>query len=111
MKIFGREPTLWITTIGVVLVLLATFNVPFVTAGVADAVVAVLTALFVALTTRPFAPALFKGVVTGGVALMAEFGLHLADAQVGALTAAAMAVVALLVRSQVSPTDTAISNV
>jgi hypothetical protein len=105
MKIFGREPALIITTIGALLVLLASFKVPGVPTGLADAVVAFLTAVLVAVTTRPVAPALFKGVVTAGVALVGQYGLHFSDAQVGSLTAAAMALAALLVRAQVSPSE------
>lgn len=110
MKIFGREPALWISTIGIILTLLAAFNVDFVTVGVADAVVAAMTAILVAITTRPVAPALFKGVVTAGVALVAQFGLHFNDVQIGAMTAASMALVVLIVRGQVSPEQTGVST-
>lgn len=110
MKIFGREPALIITAIGGLLAVLAAFDLPYVPVGVADAVVAFLTALLVAVTTRPWAPALFKGVVTAAVAVLADYGLHFTDAQVGTVTAFAMGLTALLVRAQVVPQSTVVSN-
>jgi hypothetical protein len=104
VKIFGREPALVISAIGAALMVLFAFHAPFVNAGTSDAVVAVLTAVLVAVTTRPVAPALFKGVLTAGVALLADYGLHFSDAQVGTLSAAVLAITALFVRSQVVPT-------
>lgn len=110
MRIFGREPALWITLVGGALTLLASFHTPGVPAGLADAVIAFLTALLVAVTTRPWAPALFKGVVTAAVAVLAEYGFHFSDVQIGSVTAFAMGLTALLVRSQVSPAPTLVSN-
>jgi membrane-bound ClpP family serine protease len=104
-KILGREPALIITLIGSLLVLAAAFNIHGATMGVAAAVVAFLTAALVAVTTRPVAPALYKSAITAGVALVTEFGLHLSAAQVGAFTALAMTILALLVRAQVTPAD------
>lgn len=104
MKIFGREPALVISSVGAVIMALFAFHTPGVHAGTADAVVALLTAILVAVTTRPVAPALFKGVLTAGVALVAQYGLHFSDAQVGTLSALVLAVSALFVRSQVVPT-------
>lgn len=104
MKIFGREPALVISAIGAALMVLFAFHAPLVNAGTSDAVVALLSAILVAVTTRPVAPALFKGILTAGVALLADYGLHFSDAQVGTLSAAVLAITALFVRSQVVPT-------
>lgn len=109
-KIFGREPALIVSAVGAVLMVLFAFHTPGVNAGTADAVVALLTALVVALTTRPIAPALFKGALVAAVALLSDYGLHFTDAQVGTLSALVLTLGALLVRAQVSPTNSAISQ-
>lgn len=104
MKIFGREPALWLGVIGAVLVALSSFGVPYLNAGQAAAIVALLTAGVTAWATRPVAPALFTGVITAASALVAEYGLHFSDVQVAGVTGTVLAVLALLgVRSQVEP--------
>lgn len=111
MKIFGREPALVVGVIGSFLVMLASFNVSFLDAGQAAAITALISSLIMAYATRPAAPALFTGVVAAGAALLAEYGLALADGQVGAISAAVLAVCALLgVRPQVYPQDTKVSK-
>lgn len=106
MKLFGREPALWLSAIGAALTLAAAFNVPYLDAGQSAAIVAFLTAAVTAFVTRPVAPAVFTGVVAAASALVAEYGLHFSDAQVGAVTATVLALVTLLgVRPQVTPTS------
>ncbi|MGL5910649.1 MAG: hypothetical protein ACRCZP_11650 [Phycicoccus sp.] len=48
-------------------------------------------------------PALVSGFVAAAVALAIAFGLDLTDTQVGAIMAAVTALLALIVRSQVTP--------
>lgn len=48
-------------------------------------------------------PALVTGLVQAVLVLVVVFGLHLSDAQTGAILAVTTAVLALVVRSQVSP--------
>lgn len=104
MKIFGREPALIIGVIGSVITLLVAVNIPGLDAGAGAAATAFVTALIIAITTRPAAPALYTAVVSAGAALFAEYGLHATDAQVGAISGVILAGFALFgVRPQVSP--------
>jgi uncharacterized membrane protein YvlD (DUF360 family) len=48
-------------------------------------------------------PALIAGLVTAAVALVIAFGVKMSADQVGAITAAVGAVLAVIVRSQVTP--------
>lgn len=104
MKIFGREPALVIGFIGAVLTALAGFNLDILTPGAVTAIVALLTSAVTAWATRPIAPALFTGVLTAAVALVAEYGLHVSGDLVTGLSAVILAGFALFaVRPQVSP--------
>lgn len=111
MKIFGREPALVVGVIGAALTALASVNLPFLNAGQAAALTAVVAALVIAWTTRPAAPALFTGAFAALVALVAEYGLELSDEMVGSVTALIVAICALLgIRPQVSPQPTALTR-
>ena len=104
MTIFGREPSLWIGLAGSVLTTLAAMNVDFLNAGQAAALIAALSGIAIAVTTRPVAPALFTAAFVAVAALFAEYGLHLSDAVIGGVTAVILAAFALAgVRPQVSP--------
>ncbi|MGJ3228931.1 hypothetical protein ACQEUV_26780 [Micromonospora aurantiaca (nom. illeg.)] len=104
MKIFGREPALIVGAIGSVLTVLAALKTPGIDAGAAAAITAFLSAVIIALTTRPWAPALFTGVIAAGAALVAEYGLAVPDGVTGAISASVLALFALLgVRPQVDP--------
>lgn len=48
-------------------------------------------------------PALLMGLVTAGIALAASFGFNLTANQVGAISAFASAVLAVVVRQHVTP--------
>jgi hypothetical protein len=105
MKIFGREPALIVGAIGSILTVFAALNLPGLSAGTAAAITAFLSAVLIAVTTRPIAPALYTGVIAAGVALLAEYGFHVSDGVVAALPAAVLAVFAIFgVRPQVTPT-------
>jgi hypothetical protein len=111
MKIFGREPALWIALIGAVLTTLAGLNLPGLTAGQASALTAFLTAVIMAVTTRPVAPAVFTGLVSAGVALFLEYGVTVPENLTAGLTAVTLAALALFgVRPQVAPAETAVSS-
>lgn len=99
-----REPTLIVAVIGALLTWLVSFNFDFLNAGQAAAITTLITAAVIAATTRPIAPALFTGAISAGAALVAEYGLHFTDAQVGGLSALVLAVFAAFgVRPQVTP--------
>ena len=105
-KWFGREPALVIQSIVAVFAVVAGFGVTAVNDSVLAAVTAFGTAAAAAWTAwsvRPWAPAVFSGVVTTGATLAASFGFHLAQQQVGAIAAGAVTVMALLTRAQVTP--------
>lgn len=104
MRIFGREPALIIGAIGAVITLLVSIKIPGLSAGAGAALTAFLTAVIIAVTTRPVAPALFTAVVAPAAALFAEYGLHVSDAVVVSITSVILAGFALFgVRPQVSP--------
>lgn len=104
MKIFGREPALIIAFIGAVLTWLAGMNVDFLTAGQAVAATTAVTAVIIAITTRPMAPGLYVAAVSAGAALFAEYGLHWSDAAVTGLGGIVLAGFALFgIRDQVTP--------
>lgn len=106
MKIFGREPALVVAAVGSLLTVLAAFNLDFLNAGQAAALTAVLSALVMAVFTRPVAPALFTAVVAAGAALLLEYGVHVSDGVIASVTAAVLAAFALFgVRPQVNPTN------
>lgn len=110
MKIFGREPAAVVAAIGSVLTVLAAMHLPWLTAGQAAAVTAVVSALVLLWATRPIAPALVTGAVATGAALFSAYGLHASDEFVGGLTAAVLAVFALITRAQVEPQSTAVTS-
>jgi len=105
MKILGREPALIVGAIGSILTVFAALNLPGLSAGAAAAITAFLSAVLIAVTTRPVAPALYTGVIAASVALLAQYGFNVPDGVVAALPAAVLAVFAIFgVRPQVTPT-------
>lgn len=104
MKIFGREPAVIIGVIGSLITLLVSLEIPGLSAGAGAALTSAVTAVIIAMTTRPVAPALFTAVVAPTVALFAEYGMHVSDGVVVGLTSLILAVFALFgVRPQVTP--------
>lgn len=101
----SREPAIWVGVIGSILTSAAALELSFLNAGQASAIVAALTAIVIAVRTRPVAPAIFTGALSAGVALLAEYQVHLSDAWVGLLTSIVLGVCVLLgIRPQVNPT-------
>lgn len=106
MKIFGREPALILGFVGAVLAWAATLGLDWLNAGQATAAITFITAVVIALTTRPVGPALFVGAVSAGAALAAEYGLHWSDAAVASVGTIVLAGFALFgIRPQVSPVE------
>lgn len=106
MKIFGREPTLLLQGLQAVLTFVVTFGMPWLNDQHAGAIVAVGAAVLTAINAwavKPVAPAVFTGLITAGAALLAAYGLDLPQEQVGALSLAVTAVMAFLLREQVTP--------
>ncbi len=106
MKIFGREPSLWITAIGAGLSLVAGLGVDQLTPEEAALIIVVFNAVLGvvnALAVRPVAPAAFTYLVAAAASLVAAYGINVPQATVGAVNAAVLAVLALLLRGQVTP--------
>jgi hypothetical protein len=104
IKIFGREPALWIGLGGALVTWLVSLGLDWLNAGQATAITTALAAVLIALTTRPIAPALFVGAVAAGSALFAEYNFAVSDAFVTGLGAIILAGFALFgIRPQVTP--------
>lgn len=103
-RIWGREPALWLGLIGALFTVGAALELPWLTAGQAAAIAGALSALLIALTTRPVAPALFTAALVAVVAMFAEYGLTVSDEAVGSLAGLILAGFAFFgVRPQVTP--------
>jgi hypothetical protein len=104
IRIFGREPALWIALIGAVATWLAGFGWEFLSAGQAVAITTAVTGLTIAATTRPVAPGLYVAAVSAVAAMFAEYGLHWSEAAVTGLGGIILAAFALFgIRPQVTP--------
>ena len=104
--LLGREPSLIIGFAGSCLTVLAALGLPWLDAGAAAAITALVSAGIIAATTRPIAPALYTGIVTAAAALGAQYGLHWSDQGVAAVSATVLAGFALFgIRPQVTPTS------
>lgn len=104
IKIFGREPALWLAAIGAVVTWAVSLGLDWLNAGQATAIVTFLTAVVIAFTTRPIGPPLFVGAVAAGAALFAEYGLDVSQEAVTGLGAIVLAGFALFgIRPQVTP--------
>lgn len=110
VRILGREPAAWVATVGAALVGLAALGVPFLSAGQAAALTALLAAVILVATTRPFTPGLVAGVLTATAALLAAYGLVLPDEAVAAVSATTLALLALFTRQRVAPKDTLVTR-
>jgi hypothetical protein len=104
IKIFGREPALWIALIGAVLTWAAGLGIDFLSTGQAVAITGALTGVIIAVTTRPIAPGLYVAAVSAVAAMFAEYGLHWSEAAVTGLGGIILAAFALFgIRPQVTP--------
>lgn len=104
MKIFGKEPALIIALIGAVVTWAVSLGLDWLNAGQATAIVTGISAVIIAFTTRPIAPALFTGAVAAGAAIFAEYNLAVSDEFVTGLGAIILAGFGLFgVRPQVTP--------
>lgn len=112
-KLFGREPTLWIAAINVLVVIVGTLGFGFITGVQAGLIVAIINAGFAvwnAALVRPVAPAAFSGFIAALVALLAAYGFNLPSETVAAINVAVVPLLALVFRGQVEPKDTRVSK-
>lgn len=106
VKIFGREPALWLALIGAGVTWGVSLGLDWLNAGQATAIVTFITAVVIALTTRPIGPPLFVGAVAAGAAMFAEYNLAVSDAFVTGLGGIILAGFALFgIRPQVTPNN------
>lgn len=108
LRIFGREPVVVMNTVSAVLGLVVALGVTGLTQEMAGAIVGFATAILGAVAaamTRPIAPQAFTAVVASGAALVATFGYEAAPATVAAINTALLAVLTLLTRGQVTPSN------
>lgn len=104
IKIFGREPALWIAFLAAIGIALAGLNISWLNAGQSTAIVAALAAILLAVTTRPIGPGLFVSAFAAGAAVFAEYGLPVSQGTVTAVGGVIMAAFALLgIRPQATP--------
>lgn len=110
-KLLGRDPALWIGLLGALVTVLVAGNLSWLSAGQGAAIVTFLSGVMIAVTTRPWQPALFSGIIAAGAALVAEYGLTVSDAMVTGLSGLVLATFAIMgIRPQVEPQETAITN-
>jgi hypothetical protein len=108
MKLFGREPSLWIASIGTVLSLIAGFGLDWLTPEQAAIVVVVLNAILGvvnAVLVRPVAPAAFTYLVAAVATLVGAYGVEVSQSTVALINGAVLSVLALLLRGNVSPVN------
>lgn len=113
MKLFGREPTLWLAVISSLIVLAGTFGLRWLDGAQAGLLVAAINAVAAAITAyavRPVSPAIFTYAIGALVALAASYGLEVTNEQLATLNGVVVPVLALLTRGQVSPAETAITR-
>jgi hypothetical protein len=113
VKIFQREPTLYLAVLNAIVILVGTLGLRFITGDQAALVVAVINAIFGCITAyavRPISPAVFTYAVGAVVALLASYGLTIPIETVAGINATLIAILALVTRNQVSPEETPVSN-
>lgn len=104
VKFWGREPAVVISAIGTIVTLIVALKVPGVAAGAGAAITTFATAIIIAATTRPVAPALFTAVVAAGAALFTEYGMNVSDEVVTAVSSLVLVAFTLFgIRPQVTP--------
>ncbi len=112
MKIFGREPSFWVTIIGAVLAFLVTYNLDGLSNVQAAGIMGVLVALVGALNawmTLPRGPGIFNGLLAAVVGLLVTYGFDISHEQVAALDAMLLAIGGLwAIRPQVTPVTDAV---
>lgn len=108
MKIFGREPAVWLGFIASVLGLIVAFGVGGLTEDQASVIVTAIAAVGMAVAavfTRPFVPALVTAAVVAVGGMLLAFGIEVSAEVVASVNFAVLNVLALVgVRPQVAPT-------
>lgn len=107
-KWFGREPALYIQTLGALLAVAVGFAVPGLNDTMAAVIMGIATAaagVWTAFHVKPVAPTVFTSLIIAGAALFVELGTQVSQQQVALIVAAATTVMTLILRAQITPAD------
>lgn len=113
MKIFQREPTLYLAVIYAVITVVGTFGLASLSAeqaGLLNAAIAGVVLAINAYAVRPISPVAFTYAVAAIANLLAAYGIAIPDATMAAINGLVVPILALLSRNQVSPKATPISE-
>lgn len=104
MKIFGREPALWLALVAVGVKLLTAFGLDLSSGqqAVVNATAAAIVGLVVALMVHDGISSAVLGLAQAALALAVGFGLDWSADQQAVVMSAAAALVAMFVRTQVT---------
>ena len=105
MKIFGRDPVLFLNSLSAALGLIVTFNVGLTEnqAGWLVAGTSAILGAVAAALTRPIAVQAFTTLVATVASAVAAFGYDVAPTTTAAINGALLAVIMFITRGQVSP--------
>lgn len=113
MKIFGREPTLWLAFITALVSVAGTLGFRLLSGDQAvlwNLAINAVAGIVTAYAVRPVSPAAF----TYGIGILAQlgaaYGLHVGDPTLSMINALVVPALALLTRGQVSPQETKVST-
>ncbi|MFI8191333.1 hypothetical protein ACIF8T_21360 [Streptomyces sp. NPDC085946] len=108
MRIIGREPVAALNTLSAILGLIVSLGITPLSAEMAGAIVAFVTAVLggiAAAKTRPIAPQAFTAIVAAGAVLVATFGYEVSQEVIGGVNGVVLTGLTLLTRVQVTPTN------
>lgn len=111
-KILGREPAFFVSVLEAILALLLTFQIDGLTQENVGVIVATATAaagLLVAWATHTTLFSALVGFAKAALVLAVTFGVHLTDAQTGALMALIVLVAGAYLRDRTTPVETPVS--
>ncbi|MFI6510151.1 hypothetical protein ACIBCT_21305 [Streptosporangium sp. NPDC050855] len=106
MKIFGREPVVWLGAIAAVLAVIVTIPDVGLTAEAAGWIMTIVSGVFAAaeaIMTRPFVVTALTGAVRTVITGFVFFGLPLTEETSGAIVAALNMVLMLVLANSVTP--------
>lgn len=106
IKMFGRDPALWITAISALISIVVTLNVEGLSVDQAAAIVTALTAgagLLSALAVRPFSVQAVTTLIASLAIVAAAYGFHVPPETLGAVQLAVGPVLTLFVRQLMTP--------
>lgn len=113
MKIFGREPALWLAFLTGLISLAGTLGFRLLgpdQAALWNVAILAVAGAITAYAVRPISPVAFTYAIGAIVQLGAAYGLNINDPTLSMLNALVVPALALLTRGQVSPTESAVSK-